>query len=73
VVAEDGEIVGSSAPLMGLRLLQVFSARTVRPAPTFPPVVPHPPATFAAMHPPQLARDVLLVREAACVAVPCGT
>jgi len=35
VVAEDGKAASDSAPLLGLRLLRVFSPRTVRPAPAF--------------------------------------
>jgi len=71
VVADDGEIFGSSAPLLDFVLPRVFSPRTVRPVPTFPPVEPHPPATFTAMNSPQLARGVLLVRVAAGVGSRC--
>jgi hypothetical protein len=69
VVAGNGEVDGSSAPLLGLRLPRVFSPRTVRPTPGIEPVGPHPPATFTAMNPPQLIPGVLLVRGAAGVAV----
>jgi len=68
VVADDGEIVGSSAPL-----LVVLPPPGVLRAHRGSHFGLLPPATFTAMHPPQLVRDVLPMREAAGVAVSCET